>query len=225
MPIRLNLLAEAQAAEELRRRDPVKRAALVAGALVIMMLVWISSLQVKIMADNSQLANLQSTLYSHTNEYNKVMENKRRLEDVDDRLLSLNHLAAARFLEAPLLNALMHSTVDGIQITHLRTEQTFDINQEVKAPSERGHIGVSRPATSVEKNKLVLDAKDTSPNPGSEQINRFKETLAHSPYFIAQQMTTNNIQLKNLSPPQLDVESGKPYVLFSLECRYPEKTR
>ncbi len=34
MPIRLNLLAEAQAAEEMRRRDPVKRALWLAGLII-----------------------------------------------------------------------------------------------------------------------------------------------------------------------------------------------
>ena len=79
------------------------------------------------------------------------------------------------------------------------------------------------PPRAKEKIKLVLDAKDTSPNPGDEQINKFKETLAHTPYFQAQQISTNNILLRNLSSPQLDNDSGKPYVMFSLECAYPDR--
>jgi len=42
MPIRLNLLAEAQAAEEARRRDPVKRAIWIGALLVSVVLVWSS---------------------------------------------------------------------------------------------------------------------------------------------------------------------------------------
>ena len=37
MPIRLNLLAEAQAAEEARRRDPVKRAIWLAALIIALM--------------------------------------------------------------------------------------------------------------------------------------------------------------------------------------------
>ncbi|MGC3957234.1 MAG: hypothetical protein QM813_04480 [Verrucomicrobiota bacterium] len=48
MPIRLNLLAEAQAAEELRRNDPVKRALWVSVLLIALVLVWASSLQLKL---------------------------------------------------------------------------------------------------------------------------------------------------------------------------------
>jgi hypothetical protein len=225
MPIRINLLAEAQAAEEVRRRDPVKRTAYVAVCLVVMVLVWISSLQVKIMADKSHLSNLEARLASHTNDYNQILTNKRKLLDVDDKLAALNRLSANRFLSATLLNALMHATVDGIQITHLRTEQSFAQVAEVPPLIERGHAIGGKPASAVEKTKLILEARDSSANPGNEQINRFKETLAHTPYFETQQISTNNIMLRNLSPPQLDADSGKSYVLFSLECVYPDRER
>ena len=55
MPIRINLLAEAQAAEEMRRRDPVKRAVWIAGALVLVVAAWVVFLQVKIMKASGQL--------------------------------------------------------------------------------------------------------------------------------------------------------------------------
>jgi hypothetical protein len=47
MPIRLNLLAEAQAAEDFRRRDPVKRGIGLAALLVALMLVFSSFLQLR----------------------------------------------------------------------------------------------------------------------------------------------------------------------------------
>ena len=226
MPIRINLLAEAQAAEESRRRDPVKRAGIVAVCLVVMVLVWISSLQVRIMADNSQLGNLQAKLSSRTNEYVQILNNKKKLVEVNSQLTALNRLAANRFLQATLLNSLLHATVDGIQITRLRTEQAFDVTAEVKLQMEGTKVLVpAKPAKVTEKIKLILEAKDTSAAPGNEQINKFKETLAHTAYFQAQQISTNNVLLKNLSPPQLDNESGKPYVLFSLECLYPDRNR
>ena len=40
MPIHINLLAEAQAAEELRRHDPVKRAIFIGISLVVVALMW-----------------------------------------------------------------------------------------------------------------------------------------------------------------------------------------
>ena len=59
MPIRLNLLAEAQAAEELRRRDPVKRAIWIGALILAAMLVWSSSRQLQVMLASSELNRLE----------------------------------------------------------------------------------------------------------------------------------------------------------------------
>jgi hypothetical protein len=225
MPIRINLLAEAQAAEERRRRDPVKRAVVIAVCLIAMVLVWISSLQLKIMADNSKLGNLEHQLNGRTNEYNHVLNSQKQLADVNDKLKALNRLASERFLHAPLLNALMRATVDGIQITRFSTEQVFDITPEVKPVLDHGRTIPGKPAVAVERIKLLLNARDTSPNPGSEEIGKFKSALVHTEYFQAQQISTNNVLLKNLQPAQTDDKTGKTYVAFSLECNYADKVR
>jgi len=225
MPIRINLLAEAQSAEDVRRRDPVKRSIYAASALVVMVLVWISSLQVKIMTDNAHLNSLEARLSSHTNEYNKILVNKQTLTDVSEKLAGLNRLSANRFLQATMLNALMHATVEGIQITRLHTEQGYEVIAKTEATTDKGKTVPGKPAGVLARVKLILEGKDNSANPGSEQINQFRETLAQTRYFECQKISTNNILLKNLSPPQLDPESGKPYVIFTLECSYPDKVR
>jgi hypothetical protein len=224
MPIRINLLAENQAAEDIRRRDPVKRAICAGICITVVVLVWSSSLQVKIMADKSRLNNLEASLGSRTNQYVQILDNQKKLVNVSAKLAALNRLAASRFLQATLLDALQHSTLEGIQINHFRTEQTLELVPEVKAVTEEGRKIPGKPAMTTEKIRLILDARDTSPNPGSEQINKFKDVLAHTPYFETERISTNNILLKNLSQPQLDNESGRPYVLFSLECLYPERS-
>lgn len=223
MPIRINLLAEAQALEELRRKDPVKRAVYVAVSLVVMVLIWISSRQVKIMADNARLANLESRLSSRTNQYSQILQNKQTLQQVKDKLAALHNLASERFLQATLMDAPMHAPVEGIQITHLRTEQIVEQVPEVAAVKEHGKVVTpAKPASTIARVKLILDAKDASANPGNEQITRFKETLAETPYFKQRHISTNNILLKNLSSPQIDPESGKPFVQFVLECQFSD---
>jgi hypothetical protein len=225
MPIRINLLAETQAAEELRRQDPVKRAIIVGVCLVTIVAIWSISLQFGVMAGNSRKAALQQGLDSMTNEYQQVLDSEKKLGDVNAHLASLNRLSAERFLTAPLLNALTLSTVDGIQLTHFNTDQTLDFQAEIAASKEKGKVTAGRPAAAVEHVKIYLSGRDTSTNPGSEQINKYKEALAHTDYFTAQKISTNNILLKNLSPPQVDGESGKMFVLFSLECSYPDRSR
>jgi len=72
MPIRVNLLAEAQAAEDLRRRDPVKRAIYIGTFLFVLALAWWSSLQLEAMRAKKDLSLVQTEIRSHTNEFSSV---------------------------------------------------------------------------------------------------------------------------------------------------------
>lgn len=225
MPIRINLLAEAQAAEEIRRRDPVKRS--IWGAIIIIsaVLVWMGSLQVKIIADTVNLGNLEARLSSRTNQFVQILNNKTNLDGITEKLGALNRMVTNRFLEASVLDALQHTTVAGIHLLRLRTDQTFEEVPGIKPTVEKGKTIPGRPGGSTERIRLFLDAKDASENPGGDQINKFREMLACTPYFQSQKISTNNIRLKTFSSPQLDNESGKAYVLFSLECSYPDHVR
>jgi hypothetical protein len=212
MPIRINLLAEAQAAEEVRRRDPAKRAGWAALILISGIVMWICLLQAKIIVVNSALNGKVGQLNLMTNQYTEVMANQNKLREVSGKLTALNRFAEARYLEANPLDALMRASVDGIQVIRLRTDQSIDSVVDPKP-------------LSTEKDTLILDVKDGSANPGNEQINKYKQVLAATPYFKAEHISTNNIQLRNLGVAQIDTESGKPYVQFTLECVYPEKVR
>ena len=132
MPIRINLLAEAQAAEEQRRRDPVKRAVLVAICLVLLVLVWGGSLQVKLMSYKARLNGLEAKLNSQTNSFQQIQSNQAKLNVINQKLGALHQLATNRFLIANVLNSLQQSTLEGIQLMRLRTEQTFLFTDEVK---------------------------------------------------------------------------------------------
>ncbi|MDB6122709.1 MAG: hypothetical protein JWQ71_1702 [Pedosphaera sp.] len=225
MPIRINLLAEAQAAEDIRRRDPVKRTIWAAVFIVILVLVWSSSLQVKVMTENSRLSSLEGKLSSRTNEYQLIISNKKKLDEANDKIAALNRLAANRFLYATLLDAIQHTTVEGIQLSRLKIEHNFDLTAEVKPTKSDDKVIPGKPATSTEKVILILDAKDSSHNPGGDQVNRFKDAIAQSAYFKTNRIGTNGILLKNLSAPQLDGELGKQAVQFTFDCRFPEKVR
>src|ERR1700741_2951130 len=98
MPININLLAEAQAAEELRRRDPVKRAGLVAVVLVLAVLVWSGSLQVKLISDNAKLSRLESSLSARTNQYHQILADEAKLTEIKAKLVALQSMTRSRFL-------------------------------------------------------------------------------------------------------------------------------
>jgi hypothetical protein len=226
MPIRINLLGEAQAAEELRRRDPAKRAVWIGVFLIFLVLLWSSSLWVKMLTENMRLGSLESQLNLRTNQYNQVLNNERKLGEINAKLAALNQLATNRFLAAPVLDALQHSVVDGIQLMQLNVQQNFIVIPDTPPmTTERGVKIAGRPGNTTEKNTLLLSAKDSSANPGAEQLNLYIETLARSPYFLEQHISTNNITLKGLLPPEVDSDTGKSFVKFTLECSYPDRVR
>ncbi len=225
MPIRLNLLAEAQAAEEARRRDPVKRAAWVGALLVVAILVWSSSLQLKAILIRSDVSRLEGQISSHTNEYRLIVENQNKTADIKHKLSALRELSANRLLNGTLLNALQQTTVDNVQLLRLRLEQSYLCFEGTKSHTNEDNVFVpGKPATATERTQLTLEGADCFPNPG-DGLNRYKEALGNNVYLKQVLVKTNAISLKSLAPPQLSPLTGKRSVIFTLECRYPEKTR
>ena len=98
MPIRINLLAEAQAAEELRRKDPVKRAVLAGILIICAVMVWSSTVQVSIIVSKSELSGLQSTWQRLEKNYNVAVDTKRKALDAEEKLSALQRLTTNRFL-------------------------------------------------------------------------------------------------------------------------------
>ncbi len=223
MPIRLNLLAEAQAAEDLRRRDPVKRALWIAALLVCLMLVWSSSLQLKAMMVSREVSRAESLMKSFTNDFQQVIQNQKKMEDVRHKLGALQGLSTNRFLQANALNALQRAIVDDVQLIHLRTEQNYSFTDEVKARTNDTRVIPGKPATTTEKIVVSLEGSDSSSNPG-DQVLKYKEAVATNDYFKQMTGKPNAVALKSLSPPDLSA-NGRRSVFFTLECRFPEITR
>jgi hypothetical protein len=223
MPININLLAEAQALEELRRRDPVKRAIWVGVALVVVLLAWSSSLQLKAIIARGELGRVTAQLTTRTNEFQQVLVNQRKLVEANRRLSLLQEMATNRMLHGTLLNALQQTTLDDVQLMRLKTDEAYIYNEEIKAKTNSNdHLIPGKPASVTERVVVTLEARDSGPNPG-DQVNKFKQAISQSAYFQSVLGKTNEVRLANLSPPQ--TIEGKTFVQFTLECRYPEKTR
>jgi hypothetical protein len=226
MPIRLNLLAEAQAAEESRRRDPVKRGIWIGALIAVLMLVWSSSLQLQAILARSELSRIEGQIQSNTNAYKAVLEDQARTADVKRRLDSLRLLSSNRLLMGNLLNALQQTSVDDIQLLRLRLDQLYTQTEGTKTrTNDSGTVIPARPPTSTERIVLTLDGLNSAPNP-VVQLNRYKEALSTNPYFREMLLPTNGIMLTRLGRGTAGPSpSAKPSELFTLECRYPEKTR
>jgi hypothetical protein len=225
MPIRINLLAEEQAAEQIRKRDPVKRSIWLAALLVVAMLVWSSSIQVKVMISRSSLNQKEASVASLTNEYVAVLEGQRRATETQAKLDALFQLSTNRFLNASLLNALQHCVVENVQLTRIKVDQTYDFTPEVKTKPKSGSDRPTpgKPATVTEKMRITLDAKDASQFPG-DQVSKLREAILTNAYISVLMGKTNEVLLTKLSPPQ-GVPGEPAFVSFTLECQLPGKTR
>lgn len=234
MPIRLNLLNEAHAAEEARRRDPVKRAILAGVVVVSCVLGWSSFLQVRAVRANSEFSNLQAEWTAMEKDYKKVVDNRRVSLETEQKLAALQALTTNRFLWGSLLNELQFvlAGTEGIHITRLRGEQSFQLQAEVKAKpaKDKEKETPARPASSIERIVLTIDAKDASAQPG-DQVTKLKATLATPtlPGATNAPSTTNQVALLNISAPQSDKDSSgtmsAPYVTFTIQSTYPERIR
>jgi hypothetical protein len=223
MSIHINLLAEAQAAEDLRRRDPVKRAIFIGVSLVVVSLVWSGTVEVSAFLAKVSFAGVQAAINAQTNTYQHVESNRKKIGTIQLKLAALQKMQEARFLQGGLLDALQHATVDNVQLTRLRVDQAYLLTEGTDSQTNGDRVVAGHPANVKERIIAHLDARDFSANPG-DQVNKFKEVIAKQAYFQAMLARTNGVQLANPpSAPQID--AGKPYVMFTLDCRYPEVTR
>jgi hypothetical protein len=223
MPIRVNLLAEAQIAEDLRRRDPVKRAIYAGAFLVVLALAWSSSLQLGVMMAKRDLGRLQGTIGQRTDEFQKVVASQKKVYEIRAKLESLKRLVGSRFLQGNFMNALQQLKFDDVQLMRVRVEQSFSKIGATPNKTNDTQVVLGHPAGVAEQIHFMVDARDSSANPG-DQINKFKETVASNSYFKSNLDATNSVQLVSLSQTQTGTDA-KPYVLFTVEWNFPPQNR
>src|SRR6185436_3463401 len=226
MPIRINLLAEAQALEELRRKDPVKRAILGGSCLVAVVLLWGTTLQIRILAARSELNTFGGQWKSLEKPYNDAVGIKRQFIEAEEKLSALQNYTTNRFLIGNAFNALQQTLngIGDITLVRMKLEQNYIHTEETKPRTNGTAIISGKPATSTEKVMLQLEAIDASSQPGG-QVSRFKQTITSVPYFQDNLQKTNGVLLTSLSAPMSGSLSGSPYVMFTLKCFFPEKVR
>lgn len=223
MPIRINLLAEAQAAEEMRRKDPVKRSIWIAGFIVFLTLLAALTLQLKISRVRSDIAALDVKWKSIESQVKKVEEHRRGTRDIESKLSALDQFTTNRLLWANALDALQHATVENIQVARIKTEQFFIINEGTKPKTnDTGVVTPGRPSTTTERIVLTIDGKDYSVRQG-DKVPQFKDSLVKSSYFASMLQKTNKAQLTSITPPQL--EGARSFVGFGLQLFYEDKER
>jgi hypothetical protein len=223
MPIRINLLAESQAAEESRRKDPVKRGIWIAGFFVALALLWLLKLQCDVWFDQKDLAQINTRWSGMKANYGAVTNNVTQTAEIDRKLAALDQLSTNRFLWAPVLNALQKCVASDVQVTRLRGEQIY-----VKEDSHDLGVGASKrtiPGAIVEKTSLFIDARDS--DAGRENYTKFKESLCNSEFFAKGLDRRDGFVFDGtLSAPTADPsDPSRTFVTFSLASHFPEVRR
>ncbi|MBU6401436.1 MAG: hypothetical protein KGS61_14060 [Verrucomicrobia bacterium] len=226
MPIRLNLLAEQLAEEELRRRDPVKRAGWACALLAVAVLAWSGYLQLKVMNAEAVLNGYKDAWNDKAKEYKQVTENLKKTAEYKQKLELLTALATNRFLVGPLLNALQFAGVDDIQLRLVQTESVFREEPAVKGKTNGAKITPPKPATSTETMTLTIEGRDYGSPPGDQSF-RFRQKITTLPYFKTNIPNESSIALRGgLSAVQSDaVDASRSFVTFKLVCDFPPKIR
>jgi hypothetical protein len=224
MPIKINLLAEAIAAEEERRRDPVKRGTYVAGLLVLCIVFWAVMLQIKVMSAKSALGALESKWKLIEKSYQASVDAQKASIEAEQRLAALHEMSTNRFLWGNALNAFQHtlSGVEGVQMLKLKTEQTYLVTEGTPTRTNDTKVIQGKPSTSTERISMTIDAMDTS---AGRRVNQFKEAIATVPFFKESLNRTNGVMLLSRSAPQASANGNFTFVTFSLKATFPEKTR
>lgn len=216
-------MAEEQALEELRRRDPVKRAIWVGALAITAMLVWSSSLWVKSIVYKTELSSLEKNKGVHGDAYARVQDDQKKIGEIDSKLAALTQMTTNRFLVGTLLNALQQTTVEGVQLMRVRVDFNYALTEEVKATRVEGKTVPGKPPTSTERIVLTLEARDSSNIPG-DAIQKYQKKLASAPYFQNLLAKPDDVRLKDYGSAQTGPD-GKRFLQFTLECRLVEKTR
>jgi hypothetical protein len=223
MPIRINLLAEAQAAAESRRKNPVKRGIWIGSFLVCVVLLWIAKLGLDISFEKHNYSSIEADWKSKMTKYSTVTNEQVKTGEVERKLAALDCLSTNRFLWAPVLNALQQTMVDQVQVTRLRGEQAYvkEDARDIGSGSSRRHV----PGAMIEKVSLSIEAKDLRPN--DQNYTKFKESLCTFDFFARRLQRRDGFVMDGiLGPLTVDpVDPSRQFVTFTLASHFPEARR
>jgi len=216
--IRLNLLAEAQALAERRRRDPVRRAALVAGLIGLATLAWTGIWWLKLRVQDLELQEARSEMQWLEKGAALVAKYQQQIHSNELTAAALDRQADARALWTPSLNALQQVTVSGVQLLRLAVNRTF---VQPPAPTPlvvNGKKVLPKPEPVVERWSLLLDAKN---NGEPAAIDAFIEAIGRQPLFHEHLRAVNPVVLVQRLPPQVNpLDPDKTFTRFTVECYF-----
>ena len=224
MPIRVNLMAEAQALEEARRHNPVKLGIWIAGFFVALVALWSIKVQLDIYFAKNSLATLDTMWKANEASYNNVTNEQVLIATTTAKIAALDHLQTNRFLWGPVLNALQYTVVDQVQVTHIWGLQTIE-----REPSKTLGAGATQktfPGTAnFEKVRLSIAGKDYSPLVSGYK--NYEDALNHFDFFAKIMGGRDGFTIEGAPGPKFADAPGSPreFRVFTLTNQLPDIRR
>jgi hypothetical protein len=215
-------MAEAQAAEEARRRDPVKLGIWIAIFCVAVVGLWIADKQFDIYFAKSHLTNLTDTWNRKKAQFDLVTTNQDTMAKVDEKLAALDRLSTNRFLWGSVLNALQMTVVDHVQVIHFRGDQSYTTQDSsfVGTGSTKRMI----PGGVTENIKLTIDGRDFAPSDAG--YSKYKDLLCNFPFFVQKLGSHDGFILEGtLGQLSVDPQNARTFQNFTLATHLPPVTR
>ena len=218
-PIRFNLLAEEQLAEQQSARDPVK----VAIAIGIGLVALTASTRTIISFQTSQVQGKESVLQTQWNKLSapEALQSGEELKKAASLADDFTTIGNSRFLYAPQLAVLKDIVPDTILLTRMTFTLNVSSRQEGPQDVEAGAKPRPRRVSIVQRVILQLDGRATSARP-EIAVDDFIQTIKTNPVLTNMIET---VQLRSTAPISTVGEAGSgvvPSVAFVIECQYKE---
>jgi hypothetical protein len=219
MPIRINLLAEELHAAEVRRRDPVKRAVVIAVVVVGSAITWYFSLLAQKGLGNASVTRNKEELAAIAEDAERARAALNGVTKLEKRINQLNSLGTNRVLWGTFMNAMQRVVMPDVPLTQLRVSQSYEI--ETPAPTGR----VPLPATATEVINVSITARDYGK--ASDQLyDRFRKQVMADDWMRQLLADEKGIVFDSFGGPTPDRNSpDKSYVPFTMRMNFKRVER
>jgi hypothetical protein len=224
MPIRINLMAEAQALEEARRHNPVKQGIWIAGFFVALTGLWIAKLGLDIYFKDNELSTLNKTWDFNETNYHDATNQLALTAAANTKIAALDHLQTNRFLWGNALDALQRTVVDQVVVTHIAGLQTFEHEKNTSIGSG-ATLKTILGSANLEKVRLSIVGKDYSPS--GEGYRNYEDALNHHEYFAKMMGGREGFTIEGAPGPQFPDTPGSSRAsrAFTLTNQLPDMRR
>jgi len=220
-PEQLDLLGEYNDEQEARRRDPVRRATMIAALFLVALFVWAAQVRWRLGQVAAELAECEKQRKSGAEASRFALSLIRNAGEAESIVRGLQQHATNRFFCAPVLNGLQHAGWDDVHLIRLALQETIVTVEATRASTNNNVVTPRKPGFSTRNATLTLMAKNLGETADRE---KFIEQLQSSDYFKNALRAENPVALKSQLPRQADLlDPTKTFSLFTVECAFPEK--